>query len=405
MRSLKRSNPYILPALCIALQSVLWADGDGPPTATAPPSPPAPPAAPEPAEIQKAIDRGLAFLLSIQNRDGSWGSARRTKALNIYAPVPGSHQGFRAAVTGLCISALIESGSRDEKVLRALDRGEEWLLRELPRVRRATGDAIYNVWAHAYGTQALVRILKRHGDDAALQERVREAIRGQIALLVRYETLAGGWCYYDFVAQTQKISGSTNSFVTATVLVALREAKDAGIGSPEPLIRRAIDSIHRQMKPDFTYLYGEYLSWLPQRLVNRLPGSLGRSQACNLALRLWGSERTTDAVILDWLGKLCDRNFWLDIGRKRPIPHESWAQVAGYFFYYGHYYAGLCLEVLKPQDRAEPAGRLAGILLALQEKDGSWWDYPFYDYHQPYGTAYAIMTLLRCRPGSNRASP
>ena len=37
----------------------------------------------------------------------------------------------------------------------------------------------------------------------------------------------------------------------------------------------------------------------------------------------------------------------------------------------------------------------------LQEKDGSWWDYPLYNYHQQYGTAYALMSLARCRePGS-----
>jgi hypothetical protein len=33
----------------------------------------------------------------------------------------------------------------------------------------------------------------------------------------------------------------------------------------------------------------------------------------------------------------------------------------------------------------------------VQDADGSWWDYPLYNYHQPYGTAYALMTLHRCR--------
>ena len=37
-------------------------------------------------------------------------------------------------------------------------------------------------------------------------------------------------------------------------------------------------------------------------------------------------------------------------------------------------------------------------MLDRQEKDGSWWDYPLYDYHQPYGTAFALMTLQRCLP-------
>ena len=43
------------------------------------------------------------------------------------------------------------------------------------------------------------------------------------------------------------------------------------------------------------------------------------------------------------------------------------------------------------------ADQVAGVLLPLQEKDGSWWDYPFYDYHQQYGTAFALLTLVRCR--------
>ena len=41
---------------------------------------------------------------------------------------------------------------------------------------------------------------------------------------------------------------------------------------------------------------------------------------------------------------------------------------------------------------------LATLMLDRQEKDGSWWDYPLYDYHQPYGTAFALMSLHRCLP-------
>ena len=39
-------------------------------------------------EIEKAIQRGIDFLVGRQNKDGSWGSARRTKDLNIFAPAP-----------------------------------------------------------------------------------------------------------------------------------------------------------------------------------------------------------------------------------------------------------------------------------------------------------------------------
>ena len=71
--------------------------------------------------------------------------------------------------------------------------------------------------------------------------------------------------------------------------------------------------------------------------------------------------------------------------------------MAGYFFYYGHYYAGRCIELLPETDRQPYQDQLAALLIALQEKDGSWWDFPLYDYHQQYGTAFALMALHRCR--------
>ena len=98
-----------------------------------------------------------------------------------------------------------------------------------------------------------------------------------------------------------------------------------------------------------------------------------------------------------WLHRLVSRNGWLSIGRKRPVPHEAWFQVAGYFYYYGHYYAALCIEQLPAEERAPFQAGIARVVLDNQDGDGSWWDFPFYDYHQPYGTAFALMTLGRCR--------
>jgi len=358
------------------------------------PKPISPPSA---EAIDQAIERGVAFLLQRQNKDGSWGSPRRTKGLNIYAPVPGAHHAFRAAVTSLCVSALIEVGDSRPAVQRAIERGEAWIVRHLRKLRRATPRAIYNTWGHAYGIQALARMIKRRPGDTTRRQRFAKLIEEQIDLLARYESVFGGWGYYDFRARTQKPSSSPTSFLTATVLVALDEAKEVGLAPPQRLIARAVATIHRQQKPDFTYLYSESSKWRPMYVINRPGGSLGRSQACNVALRRWGDERITDEVLKTWLNRLFARNLWLDIGRKRPVPHESWFQVAGYFYYYGHYYAALCIEELKPNERRYFQNHLAYILLQRQEKDGSWWDYPLYDYHQQYGTALALMSLERCR--------
>jgi hypothetical protein len=374
---------------------------------------PKPVAAPPAEAVTEAQKRGVAFLLKDQNPDGSWGSAERTKGLNIYAPVPGAHHAFRTAVTSLAVMALIEVGGDSDDVRQAIERGEAWLLEHLPSLRRANHDALYNVWGHAYAIQALTRLHGRPSgragrrvpqDHAELDkseterlEKLISLIDDQIGFLARYESIDGGWGYYDFKVGAQRPTSSSTSFTTATALVAFHEARAIGVAVPEKLSKSAADSIRRQRKPDFSYLYGEYLKWEPMHPINRPGGSLGRSQVCNLALRLWGDERVTDAVMQTWLDRLFARNLWLDIGRKRPIPHESHFMIAAYFFYYGHYYAALCIEQLPSEARPFYQDHLATVLLRLQEQDGSWWDFPFYDYHQPYGTAFALMSLKRCQ--------
>ncbi|HLA84238.1 MAG TPA: hypothetical protein VJL29_05560 [Thermoguttaceae bacterium] len=349
--------------------------------------------------IDAAITRGVDFLLVRQVKNGAWGSARNTKASNIYAPAPGSHYAFRAAVTSMCISALIECGDPRPEVSHSIDRAEAWLLEHLGTVRRAEGEALYNTWAHTYGIQALTRMFKRHADDPEKQKQIKQLIEQQIELLGRYECIEGGWSYYDFAPRTKQPSGLTMSFVTAAVLVALADARDIGVDVPQKMVESATGSIRRQRKKDFTYLYGEYLRGQPMREINRPGGSLGRSQACNLAMYRWHDEKTTLPVIRTWLDRLYARNMWLDLGRKRPIPHESWMKVSGYFYFFGHYYGAGCIGLLEPAERPHYQQHMAHILLPLQEKDGSWWDYTLYDYHQQYGTAFAIMSLVDCRPG------
>ena len=349
------------------------------------------------SKIEVSLNKGCDFLLKTQNGDGSWGSARKTKGLNIFAPVPGSHRAFRLAVTALSMSALLEIKSKDKNYSKCIDQGEKYLLEQLPQLRRASPMALYNVWSHAYGLQALHRMY----ENASSRERKKEiqgVITQQIKMLQTYESIDGGWGYYDFNAQTKQPSGSSISFVNATGLVALKDANASGVEVPEKLVSRALNAIRRQRLPDHSYLYGEYLKYRPRSGINRPAGSLGRSHACNYALQIWGDETVTDEIHKICLDRLINRNGWLDVARKRPRPHESWFAVAGYFFYYGHLYAAFCVESLSLKDKSKYQKELANILVPLQEKDGSWWDFPFYDYHQQYGTAMALLSLKRCLP-------
>jgi hypothetical protein len=361
---------------------------------------PAPITPPKPEEIKSAINRGIKFLLADQRPDGCWGSPEHTKSLNIYAPPPGAHDAFRTAVTSLAIMALIEAEPKlPEKdrptVNKAIDRGAEWLDNHISILRRATGDALYNVWGHSYSIQAFVALHQRAKGDAKLQAKYKDLAQSQADMLARYTFAGGGWAYYNHSVGNTTYDPAF-SFTTATGLIALKQAESIGVTFPDRLAQKAITSLHRQQNPDFSYDYGEYLRFIPMHPINRPGGSLGRSQACNLALRMWGDERVTDDVIKTWLDRLYARNGWLSMGRKKPIPHESFFYVAGYFYYYGHWHAALCIDLLPVAERPHFQDHLAHILLPLQEKDGSWWDFPLYDYHQQYGTAMAIMALLRC---------
>ena len=352
------------------------------------------------SQIFNAIGRGCDFLLENQNDNGSWGSATQTKGLNIFAPIPGSHRAFRLAVTALSTSALIEAKGQDSKFDKTIKRGEVFLLEELPNLRRATPMAIYNVWSHSFGLQALAKLYER-ASSKKRKKQIQVVIEHQVSMLEKYESIDGGWGYYDFRAQTQKPSGSSISFVNATGLIALKKAQETGVEVPERLVSRAIAAILRQRLPDHSYLYGEYLKNRPRAGINRPAGSLGRSHACNYALQMWGNDQIDDQVHMLCLDRLFARNGWLDVARKRPIPHESWFAVAGYFFYYGHLYASLCVDTLPVPEKEKYQKKMAKILVPLQEKDGSWWDFPLYNYHKQYGTSMAILSLQRCLPVSS----
>lgn len=385
-----------LAAICAAL--LLGLPLAAQPPATAPVPPPAGHQLPEatPERIDAAIRAGVDFLIQDQNANGSWGSATQTKDLNIYAPVPGAHHAFRAGATGLALSGLLDAGDTRPEAAATIARASGWVVKELPNLRRSHPGATYNNWGHAYGLRALTR-LNRH--DPARAETWKKLAEQQIDFANRYTDLSGGWGYYDFSdLKTRRPSGITNSFTTATMLLAMAEARDElGVELNDRLITASLRSIRDQQTPDFAYTYSLPHQMRPRSAINRPAGSLARSQSCNAALRVFGDEAITDEVLTTWADRFLEREGWLSIARKRPRPHDIHFQISGYFYYYGVLYFTESVTLLPPEHHARYAKSIASILLERQEKDGSWWDYPLYAYHQPYGTGYALMALTWCR--------
>jgi hypothetical protein len=126
--------------------------------------------------------------------------------------------------------------------------------------------------------------------------------------------------------------------------------------------------------------------------INDVKGSLGRIQVCNLALLRGGGKVSKEQI--SWgLDQFFEHHKFLDVGRMKPIPHEAYYQVAGYFYFFGHYYAGRLLEQLPPTERAKYASRLQKEILKTIEADGSMWDFYIANNTRPYGTAFGILTL------------
>ncbi len=354
---------------------------------------------PTPAAIQAAITRGVDFLIASQNPNGSWGGPTRTKGLNIYAPLPGAHHAFRAGTSGLALSGLIDSADTRPQAAAAIGKAAAWTAAELPKLRRADQTTTYNLWGHAYGLRAITRLHRIETDLVRKTEWARLA-QQQIDLANRYEDVNGGWGYLDVFdgLTTARPSGMPTSFTTATVLLAMAEARDSmAVDLDDTIVHRSITSINHQRNPDFSYAYSFPHRMHPRAGINRPAGSLARSQACNACLRTFGEPAVTDEVLTTWADRFLAREGFLSNGRKRPIPHEAPFQIAGYFYYYGVFYFTRAASLLPPETHAAHAKQLAAILLERQEKDGSWWDYPLYDYHQPYGTGYALMALAWCR--------
>jgi hypothetical protein len=354
--------------------------------------------APTAEAIRAAMTRGVDFLIGDQNKNGSWGSATRTKDINIYAPLPGAHHAYRAGASGLALSGLIDSADKRPEASAAIEKAAAWTLENLPELRRADQTTTYNIWGHAYGLRSLTRLHDREADPEK-KALYRKVAQDQVDRVGRYEDINGGWGYLDVFDDftSQKPTGITTSFSSATVLLAMHEGREElGLKLNEKIVSTSLDSIERQQFPDKSYAYSHLHRMRPRSDINRPAGSLARSQACNAALRAFDREGITDEVITEWADRFLTREGWLSIARKRPKPHDIHFRISGYFYYYGIYYFTESVRLLPPEKQKPYAEGLAAIILTKQEKDGSWWDYPLYDYHQPYGTGYCLMALAWC---------
>ena len=138
----------------------------------------------------------------------------------------------------------------------------------------------------------------------------------------------------------------------------------------------------------------------PRSGINERKGSACRNPLCHYALDLFGEAPAEDAYVESLRDLLVRHAGFQKAAVRRPIPHESWYAVSGYFYLYGHAYAAYVLQQLPEAQQRALWPTLVEAVMVCHQPDGSFWDYPLYSYHKPYGTAFALIALTRALEAS-----
>lgn len=326
------------------------------------------------------IRAGVAQLLACQDEQGEWpyeGVYRVEGRLPI---------GYRIGGTAIVLDALLHADPSSEAVRAATDRGLAAILTllEHPLMEPSKVDAYdVRVWGHTWALELFCR-LRAKGEGRAHADAIGTWIPRLVAALLVEELPGGGWNYASRRAAA--------AFVTAPVVQTLLLARAQGEAVPPEVFTRARAFLESSRGEGVYFTYSG--SARQERGRVGLPGSIARSANVEATLHLLGGgspddlATAVDAFFLHW-----DE---LEKRRKKTGTHVAPYGIAPYYFYYGHRYAGLAIELLPPEARERDRARLLEVLLRTRDADGSWNDRVFAR-SRAYGTAMVILALLRDR--------
>ncbi|MFT7619236.1 MAG: hypothetical protein ACI97A_002886 [Planctomycetota bacterium] len=338
-------------------------------------------------------DRALDFLVTTQNKNGSWAQGVIVGLIDSGYSVA-SFYDWQYAASALACMSLLQCESTPERS-KTLEQGLGWLTSSRIPYRGSDWDND-TVWAALCGVACFVEV-KKDGrfKDTVLEAPIRLRARKLIHNLKRNQVPTGGWGYYDDKPYTKRPKWAT-SFSTAMILPTIQDALELGWMKDDKILARAKKYVSRCLLPNGAYQYD--MRAIPRspagESIDNVKGSLGRMQVCNWALRATGNEKlVTLARVRKGLAAFMKFHRFLDVARMRPVPHEAYYANAGYFYYYGHYYASMSISLLPVTEQEAWHAQLRPHIVKTQRKNGSFCDFIGQEYMVVADTAYAIMTL------------
>jgi len=293
-------------------------------------------------EVDQAIRVSLGRLLSTQSEEGCF---------------PGSDNGRNIGVCSLVGLALLSRGVRSGlgEAGLGLRRIGQYVLNASQESGFLTVSGATShgpMYEHGFGTLFLAEL---HGTDPGLD--VRPRLVAAVDLIVRSQNAQGGW-RYDPRPTDADLS------VTVCQVMALRAARNAGIGVAKETIDRAVDYIRRSQNPDGGFMY--------QRSGGQSRFPL--TAAAVVALYNAGIYESSE---IDAAIRYLQDNYAACSSLQRET-----------FFYYAHYYSVQAFWHRGGDAWKQWYLRLRRALLQLRTEQG-WFD----SYSLEYGTAMACLIL------------
>jgi hypothetical protein len=325
-------------------------------------------AAPEQAYSEVELwRRSVQFLLAMQREDGAlidsdYDFGGSDSLPNVYV-----------AVTSLVGLSLMDARARfPEKAVAidaALDRAAAYV-REEKNINVIDRDEI--LWAYAYRLRFLVARFRGGQEDI-------ETVNRAVAKLESVQGNRGSW-YHEY----------SNSFVTATALVALADAKQSGASVNQTVVDKGLESLLRDRYANGAYPYsGARGNRSNAAEDGDIAASAGRMPICELALLLWG--KSDQSRLQFAIEKSLEHHDKLRVAYKYDN-HTSTLAYGGFFFWYDMQSRAEAIQNLSNSEHRRAAAKQhQQLVLALPEIDGC-----FVDSHELgrcYGTAMALLSL------------
>ena len=310
------SCPFLVLLLtsCLFMAAPVMARQDGAPELT--------------VEATRAIDKGLKYLLSTQNKDGSWDS--------------NGEGGHSVGITSLALMAFMSKahfpgfGPHGDE----LNQGMKWLLKEAKK--HPDGYLGTVMYEHGLATLALSEMwgMCRDADD---DDEIQKALEKAVEVILRSQNPGGGWRY-----QPQADGGEDTS-CTQTVFHALASARQAGIVVPNETISKLVEYLKAARNGE-TGGFG----YAPQgRAKVTVACTAGGAYIAQLA-----GQRDTEMV-----------NTAI-----RYLKSQTPGIITGntHYYYYAHYYAIQAMVQAGDEEYAEWYPQIRDALVSKQNAQGAW---------------------------------